>query len=119
MDQLILKYIYVYVCVKKKVNEQNIWIWCFVNIFIIYSFIYLFLTTCLIWKFSYRGETARNIYKRINEHKGDIRLGSLNHVFFLHISKTLQNFDCEAAIMLAHIHNKSLKEILKAGAISL
>ena len=65
------------------------------------------------------GEITRNIHKCIFDHKKDTRLGNINNALFLHISKTDHNFDCNAATMLAHIHNKRLRQIFEAGAVSL
>ena len=63
-------------------------------------------------------ETSRNINKRLQEHKCDIRLGKLSYVLFLHISKTGHNFYFNASTILIHIHNKIWDKLLKP-AISL
>ena len=67
----------------------------------------------------YIGEIARNLNKRLYEHKRDIRLDNSNNALFLHISKTKHNFNFNAGTMLAHIHNKRLRKIFKASSISL
>ena len=67
----------------------------------------------------YIGETFRNLKKCLYEHKRDIRLGNFNNALFLHISEINHNFNFDAATMLAHIHNKRLRQIFEARAISL
>ena len=57
-----------------------------------------------------------NIYN--SEHKRDIRIGNLNNALFLHISQSNHNFDFKSAKMLIYIHNKSLRQIFEAAAIS-
>ena len=79
----------------------------------------LYCISCKNCKLKYIGETARNVQKRIFEHKRDIRLGNLNNALFLHIYKSDYNFDFNAATKLAHIHQKRLREIFEADAISL
>ena len=70
-------------------------------------------------KLKYKGETSRNVRKRIYEHRRDIRLGNLNCALPWHISKTDLNFDFNTAIMLADIHNKRVRQFFEIGAISL
>ena len=67
----------------------------------------------------YIGETSRNIHKYVYEHRRDIRIGNLNNSLLQHISKSDHNFDFNAATMLAYIHNKRLRQIFKASAISI
>ena len=40
-------------------------------------------------------------------------------ILIMHISKSDSNFDFNAATMLVYIHNKRLRQIFEAGAISL
>ena len=72
----------------------------------IYIYIYIY-----IYVYIYIGETARSVHESIYEHKRDIRLGNLNKVHFLHISKTDNNIEFNAATILAHIHNDKLRQI--------
>ena len=67
----------------------------------------------------YIGETARNLKKHLHEHKRDIRLDNSNNILFLHIFKINYNFNFIAATRLTHIHNKRLRQIFEAIAISL
>ena len=57
--------------------------------------------------------------KRLSELKHYIRLDNSNNALFLHISKTNHNFNFNVATMLAHIHNKRLRQIFEANNISL
>ena len=67
-------------------------------------------------KLKYISETSINIYKRLFEHKRDLRLGHLKNAFFLHISKIDYHLYFNAAMMLAHIHNRILRQIFDASA---
>ena len=73
---------------------------------------------CKDCKLKYIGKTLRNVQKCIYKHRRDIRLGDLINALLLHISKTDHNFDLNAATVLAHIHNKRLRQIFEVGAIS-
>ena len=55
-------------------------------------------------------------HRFVKEHKRDIRIGKLNNVLFLHISQSNHNFN--SAKMFIYIHNKSLRRIFEAVAIS-
>ena len=55
----------------------------------------------------------------LKEHKRDIRIGISNTALFLYISQSNPNFDFNSAQMLIYIHNKSLRRIIEAAAISL
>ena len=70
------------------------------------------------YRLKYTGETTKNLYKSIYEHKRNITLGNINDALFLHMSKTDHNFHLNAAMMFAHIL-KRLRQIFEAGAISL
>ena len=54
----------------------------------------------------------------VKEHKRDIRIGNSNDALFLHISQSNHNFDFNSAKMLTYIHNKNLRRIFEAAAIS-
>ena len=47
-----------------------------------------------------------NIHKCLYEHRRDITVGNLSNTILQHISKSDRNFNLNAAIMLAYIHNK-------------
>ena len=66
----------------------------------------------------YIGETSRNFHVHLKEHKRDIRIGNSNNALFLHISQHNHNFDFNSAKMLTYIHNKNLRRIFQAAAIS-
>ena len=70
-------------------------------------------------KLKYIDETSRNFHVRLKEHKRDIRIGNLNNALFQHISQSNHNFDLNSAKMLIYIHNKRLRRIFEAVAISL
>ena len=53
------------------------------------------------------------------EHQRDIKIGNLNYALFQHISQSNHNFDFNCAKALINIHNKRLRQIFDAGAISL
>ena len=57
--------------------------------------------------------------ERQYEYKRDIWLGNSNNELFLHISKTNHNFNFNTDTILAHIHNKILRQIFENSAISL
>ena len=73
---------------------------------------------CKDCKFKYIGETSWNLHVCLKEHKRDIRIGNSNNALFLHISQSNHKFDFNSAKMLIYIHNKSLKRIFEASAIS-
>ena len=73
---------------------------------------------CKDCKLKYIGETSRNLHVRLKEHKKDIRIGNSNNALFLHISQHNHNFDFNSAKMLTYIHNKNLRRIFEAAAIS-
>ena len=56
----------------------------------------------------------KNIYNT-HTHK---RIGNSNNALFLHISQHNHNFDFNSAKMLTYIHNKNLRRIFEAAAIS-
>ena len=62
----------------------------------------------------YISETSRNL-KNLYEQKRDIRLCNSNNALFILISKTNHDFNFNAATMLAHIHNKRLRQIFEAS----
>ena len=70
-------------------------------------------------KLEYIGKTSRNLHVGLKEHKRDIRIGNWNNALFLDISQSNHNFDFNSAKMLVYIHNKRLRRIFEAGAISL
>ena len=53
------------------------------------------------------------------EHKRDIRIGNSNNALFQHISQSNHNFHFNSANILIYIHNKRLRRIFEAAAISL
>ena len=73
---------------------------------------------CKDCKLKYIGETSRNLHVRLKEHKRDIRIGDSNKALFLYVSQSNHNFDFNSAKMLIYIHNKSLRRIFGAAAIS-
>ena len=60
---------------------------------------------CKDCQLKYIGEIARNINKLLSEPKRNIRLGNLNNALFLLLSETDHNFDSNAAMVLAPVHN--------------
>ena len=74
---------------------------------------------CNKCEMKYDGETARNLQKGLYEHQHDIRLGNSNNTLFLNIYKTNHNLNFNAATMVAHIHNKRLKQIFEDSTILL
>ena len=74
---------------------------------------------CKNFKSKYIGETSRNLHGRLKEHKRDIRIGNLNNALFQHISKSNHNLHFDFAKMPIYIHDKRLRRIFEAGAISL
>ncbi len=79
----------------------------------------VYCISCNNSKIKYISETSGKPLKCLYEHKRDIRLGNFNNALFLHISEINHNFNFDAATMLAHIHNKRLRQIFEARAISL
>ena len=73
---------------------------------------------CKDCKLKYIGETSQNLHVRLKEHKRDIRIGNSNNTLFLHISQSNHNFDFKSAKMFIYIHDKSLRRIFEAAAIS-
>ena len=73
---------------------------------------------CKDCKLKYIGETSRKLHVRLKEHKRDIRIGNSNNALFLYISQHNHNFNFNSAKMLTYIHNKNLKRIFEAAAIS-
>ena len=74
---------------------------------------------CKDCKSKYTGETSINIHKRLYKHRREIRVGNLNNTFLKNIFESYNNFSFNATTMLAYIHNKRLRRIFEAGAISL
>ena len=62
---------------------------------------------CKNCKSKYIGKTSRNIHKCLNEHRRGIRVGNLNNALLLHISKSDNNFNFNATMMLVYIHKKN------------
>ena len=85
----------------------------------IFSDASLYCILCKNYKWKYIGETSRNLHVRLKEHKRDVRIGNWNNAMFQHISQTNHNFDFNSAKMLIYIHNKILRRIFEATAISL
>ena len=79
----------------------------------------LYCIPCKNCKRKYIGKTSRNLHVRLKEHKRDVRIGNLNNALFQHISQSNHNFDFNSAKMLISIHNKRLRRIFEAAAISL
>ena len=73
---------------------------------------------CKDCKLKYICETSRNLHVRLKEHKRDLRIGNSSNALFLHISQSNHNFDFNSAKMLTYIHNKNLRRIFEAAAIS-
>ena len=73
---------------------------------------------CKDCKLKYIVETSLNLHIRLKEHKRDIRIGNSNNALFLHISQYNPNFDFNFAKMLTYIHNKNLRRIFEAAAIT-
>ena len=72
---------------------------------------------CQNCKLKYIGETSRNFYNRLKEHKRDIRVDSFHNALLQHISQSYHNLDFNSAEMLIYIHNKRLKRIFEAGTM--
>ena len=79
----------------------------------------VYCISCKNCKLKYIGETSRNFHIRLKEHKRDIRIGNLNNALFQHISQSNHNFEFNPANILIYIHNKRLRRIFEAAAISL
>ena len=73
---------------------------------------------CKDCKLKYIGETSRNLHIRLKEHKRDIRIGNSNNALLVHTSQHNHNIDFSSAKMLTYIHNKNLRRIFEAAAIS-
>ena len=73
---------------------------------------------CKDCKLKYIGETSRNLHIRLKEHKRDIRIGNSNNALLVHTSQHNHNIDFNSAKMLTYIHNKNLRRIFEAAAIS-
>ena len=73
---------------------------------------------CKDCKLKYIGGTSRNLHVRLKEHKRDIRIGNSNNALFLHISQHNHNFVFNSAKILTYIHDKNLRRISEATAIS-
>ena len=69
---------------------------------------------CSNCKLKYIGETSRNLYARLEEHKRNIKFGNL----LQHNSQSNLIFDFNSVKMLVYIRNKRLRRIFEAGAIS-
>ena len=85
----------------------------------IFSDANVYCISCKNCKLKYIGETSWNLHIHLKEHKRDIRISNLNNALFQHISQSNHNFDFNSAKMLMYIHNKRLRRILEAAAISL
>ena len=75
---------------------------------------------CIPWrncKLKYIGETSKNLHVRLKEHKRDIRDGNFNNAIH-QFSQSDHKLDFNSAKMYAYIHNKRLRRIFEAGAIS-
>ena len=79
----------------------------------------IYCIPCKNCKLKYIGETSWNLHVRLKEHKKNIRIANLNNAFLQHISQSNHNLDFNSAKMLIYIHNNRLRQIFKAGAISL
>ena len=84
----------------------------------IFSDASVYCIPCKDCKLKYIGETSRNLHIRLKEHKRDIRIGNSNNALLLHTSQHNHNIDFNSAKMLTHIHNKNLRRIFEAAAIS-
>ena len=73
---------------------------------------------CKDCKLKYISETSRNLHVHLKEQKKDIRIGNSNNALFLHISQFNHNFDFNSSKMFIYIHDKSLRQIFEAAAIS-
>ena len=73
---------------------------------------------CKDCKLKYIGETSRKLHVHLKEHKRDIRIGNSDNALFQHISQYNHNFDFNSAKILIYIHNKNLRRIFEAAAIS-
>ena len=73
---------------------------------------------CKDCKLKYIGEISRNLHVRLKEHKRDMWIGNSKNALFLHISQHNHNFDFNSAKMVTYIHNKNLRRIFEAAAIS-
>ena len=78
----------------------------------------VYMIPCADCHKKYIGETSRNLKKRLYEHKRNIKFGDSNNCLFQHISKTQHMFNFRNASMIAYIHNKRLRQIFEASAIS-
>ena len=85
----------------------------------IFSDASVYCIQCKHCKLKYIGKTSQNLHVRLKEHKRNIRIGKSNNALFLHISQSNHNFNFNSAKMLIYIHNKSLRRIFEAAAISL
>ena len=85
----------------------------------IFSDTCVYCISCKNCKVKYIGETSQNLHVCLKEPKRDIRIGNLNNALFQHISQSNHNFDFNSVKMLIYIHNKRLRRIFKAAAISL
>ena len=74
---------------------------------------------CKNWKLKYIGETSGNLQVYLKEHKKDIRIDNLNNALLQQIFQSNQSFNFNSTKMLIYIHNKRLKRIFEAAAISL
>ena len=93
--------------------RQNQQIYLKKSNFFISTFMYLF-----VYNLKYIGETSWNLHIRLKEHKRDIRIGNSNNVLLLNTSQHNHNIDFNSAKMLTYIHNKNLRRIFEAAAIS-
>ena len=84
----------------------------------IFSDACVYCIPCKNCKLNYIGEISWNPHVCLKEHKRDIRIGNLNNALFQHISQSNHNFDFNSAKMLIYIHNKRLRRIFEAVAIS-
>ena len=84
----------------------------------IFSDASVYCIPCKDCKLKYIGETSRNLHIRLKEHKRDIRIGNSNNALLVHTSQHNHNIDFISAKMLTYIHNKNLRRIFEAAAIS-
>ena len=80
---------------------------------------YIYIYTYIYCKLKYIGETSRNLHVCLKKLKRDIRIGTLNNALFQHISQSNHNFDFNSAKMFIYIHNKRIRRIFEAAAITL
>ena len=73
---------------------------------------------CKDCKLKYICETSRNLHIHLKEHKRDIRIGNSNNALLVHTSQHNHNIDFNSAKKLTYIHNKNLRRIFEAAAIS-